>query len=45
MNTFQKLLFKQSNQHDRRFRALLALTKIDPRQLVVMSQQLTWQSW
>lgn len=45
MNTFQKMLFVHSSQHDSRLKALVALTKIEPSQLVEMSQKLTWQSW
>lgn len=45
MNAFRTLLFVHPERHDHRLKALAALTRIRPNQLVAMTEGLTWQSW
>lgn len=45
MNTFRKLLAASPEAHDSRIKALIALTKVSPAQLVAMTTGLDWQAW
>jgi hypothetical protein len=45
MHTFRKLLAAASEKQEPRMKALLALTKVSPAELVAMTNGLDWQAW
>jgi hypothetical protein len=45
MKAFRKLLAASSKKRDTYTRALIALTKVSPAQLVAMTSGLEWQPW
>ncbi|MBI5841943.1 MAG: hypothetical protein HZB19_17785 [Chloroflexi bacterium] len=45
MKAFRKLLAASSEAQDPRTKALIALTKVSPAQLVAMTDGLDWQAW
>lgn len=45
MHTFHKLLSRQHESQDPRLKALFALTKISPAELLALTNGLTWQPW
>ena len=45
MNAFRKLLTEQPKPENQRLKALVALTRVSPSQLIAMTDGLTWQPW
>lgn len=45
MQAFRKLLAESSEKQDLHMKALVALTKVSPAQLVAMTDGLDWQPW